>query len=149
MHVFAKPSDLKSDGHCASCIYFFFCVFFLNHLINLVAVMKILWWNLDPLIHQTVQICPVLSLFSFIYFHYVFLLIYTINFYFLIFTSLTFNVCHCLFIFTFFYISLNLLIYYLIVVYFVSTLFNLCLKLLHAYLIFVTHFIIIILLVCI
>jgi len=54
---------------------------------------------------------------------------------------------YCLFIFTIFFI--NLLVCYLIVVYFVSTLFNLCLKLLHAYLIFVTHFIVIILLVCI
>jgi len=107
------------------------CSFIFNFLIlikwDLVAVMKKLWVNLDPLIHQTVQTYPVLSLFSpcfFTYLHY--------NFYFLIFIPLTFNVYHCLFIFTFFFISLNLLVYYLIVVYFVSIF--LCLKLLHAYL---------------
>ena len=71
-------------------------------------------------------------LFFFTYLHY--------NFYFLIYISLAFKVCYCLFVFTLFFISFNLLVYYLMVFYFVTTLFNLCLKLLHAYLILVTHF---------
>ena len=66
---------------CVLCYFFLFVLFFLNPwILDPVAVMKILWLNLDPLIHQTVQICPVLSLFSFIYFYYFFLLIYTIIF---------------------------------------------------------------------
>ena len=133
--LFFKPSDLKSDGHCASCIYFFLFLCFLNHLINLVAVMKSGPSDLSDGPDLSSAELIFFSLFSLCFF----LLIYTIIFTFSFFISLTLNVCHCLLIFTF--------LYYLIVVYFASIF--LCLKLLHAYLICATHFIIIILLVCI
>jgi len=126
---------------CFLCYFSIFVLFLKKKpwIFDPVAVMKILWLNLNPLIHQTVQIYPVLSLFYFIYFHFFFTYLHY-NFYFLVYISLAFKVCYCLFVFTLFFISFNLLVYYLMVFYFVTTLFNLCLKLLHAYLILVTHF---------
>jgi len=55
-------------------LLFYVCFFENLWIFDSVAVMKTLWLNLDPLIHQTVQIYPMLSLFSFISFYYFFYL---------------------------------------------------------------------------
>ena len=77
----------RTPAHCLLCTLVFLTLWFRSNGCDDIP----LWLNLDPPIHQTVQICPVLSLFYFILFIFTIFFTYLhYNFYVLIFVSLVF-----------------------------------------------------------
>jgi len=89
---------------------YFMCVFLNLWIFDLVAVMRPLWLNLDPLIHHTVQIYSAWAYFPLFLFTTIFYLftplflllalLFLLKFYFLLFflNTLSFNNCNYLFI---------------------------------------------------